>query len=77
MLKFRFQISSFGVELSFKNNKDAKLYSFFNVPEVPVTKLSTFSSAPITAPSKSSMVQLRRPTNRKGKTAPAPPKRTR
>lgn len=44
--------------------------------DVPVTKLSTFSSAPVTAPSKGSMVQLRRPTNRKGKTAPAPPKRT-
>ena len=27
--------------------------------------------------SRSTMVQLRRPTNKKGKTAPAPPKRTR
>ncbi|XP_054273838.1 tyrosine-protein kinase Abl isoform X2 [Macrosteles quadrilineatus] len=43
------------------------------VPDAaPVTKLSTFSSGP----TKSSLVQLRRPTNRKGKTAPAPPKRT-
>ncbi|XP_046682989.1 tyrosine-protein kinase Abl isoform X3 [Homalodisca vitripennis] len=41
----------------------------------PVTKLSTFSSAPAPV-SKGSIVQLRRPTNRKGKTAPAPPKRT-
>lgn len=37
-----------------------------------VTKLSTFTGGS----SKSSLVQMRRPTNRKGKTAPAPPKRT-
>lgn len=35
------------------------------------TKLSTFSSG------KSGSVQMRRTTNKKGKTAPAPPKRTR
>ncbi|XP_075229054.1 tyrosine-protein kinase Abl isoform X2 [Lycorma delicatula] len=43
----------------------------------PVTKLSTFSSGGSSmAHPKSSLVQMRRPTNRKGKTAPAPPKRT-
>uniref|UniRef100_A0A1B6DYH9 Tyrosine-protein kinase n=1 Tax=Clastoptera arizonana TaxID=38151 RepID=A0A1B6DYH9_9HEMI len=42
----------------------------------PRNKLSTFSSGPMTTSSKGSLVQLRRPTNRKGKTAPAPPKRT-
>ncbi|XP_039287602.1 tyrosine-protein kinase Abl isoform X2 [Nilaparvata lugens] len=52
-----------------------------------VTKLSTFSSggggggsggggASMQPPPKSSLVQMRRPINRKGKTAPAPPKRT-
>lgn len=39
--------------------------------ETGSSKLSTFSST------KSSSVQLRRTTNKKGKTAPAPPKRTR
>ncbi|KAF4521365.1 hypothetical protein B566_EDAN006954 [Ephemera danica] len=44
------------------------------MPEAPtIGKLSTFS-APVS--NKSSLVQLRRPTNRKGKQAPAPPKRT-
>ncbi|KAL1117475.1 hypothetical protein AAG570_004800 [Ranatra chinensis] len=38
-----------------------------------VNKLSTFSSGPV---NKGSIVPLRRTTNRKGKTAPAPPKRT-
>ncbi|XP_066992993.2 tyrosine-protein kinase Abl isoform X3 [Anabrus simplex] len=41
-----------------------------------VTKLSTFTGGPVLS-SKSNIVQLRRPTNRKGKQAPAPPKRTR
>lgn len=36
------------------------------------TKLSTFSAA-----SKNNLVQMRRTTNKKGKQAPAPPKRTR
>ncbi|KAK7869384.1 hypothetical protein R5R35_000690 [Gryllus longicercus] len=40
-----------------------------------VNKLSTFTGGPALS-SKSSLVQLRRPTNRKGKQAPAPPKRT-
>ncbi|KAF6200462.1 hypothetical protein GE061_004905 [Apolygus lucorum] len=44
----------------------------------PISKLSTFSSAqPNSNQAKNNnMVQLRRTTNRKGKTAPAPPKRT-
>ncbi|RZF46377.1 hypothetical protein LSTR_LSTR007910 [Laodelphax striatellus] len=49
-----------------------------------VTKLSTFSSGggggaasmQPPPPAKSNLVQMRRPINRKGKTAPAPPKRT-
>ncbi|XP_049962448.1 tyrosine-protein kinase Abl isoform X1 [Schistocerca serialis cubense] len=47
------------------------------VTDGAVSKLSTFSSGPVHASSKSNLVQLRRPTNRKGKQAPAPPKRTR
>ncbi|XP_049826902.1 tyrosine-protein kinase Abl isoform X11 [Schistocerca gregaria] len=46
------------------------------VTDGAVSKLSTFSSGPVHASSKSNLVQLRRPTNRKGKQAPAPPKRT-
>lgn len=45
------------------------------LPENTVTKLTTFSSGH--QPSKGNIVQLRRTTNRKGKQAPAPPKRTR
>lgn len=41
---------------------------------VNVTKLSTFTGGNT---SKSNIVQMRRATNRKGKQAPAPPKRTR
>ncbi|PSN33486.1 Tyrosine-protein kinase Abl [Blattella germanica] len=41
-----------------------------------VSKLSTFTGGPILSTSKSNLVQMRRPTNRKGKQAPAPPKRT-
>lgn len=37
-----------------------------------MTKLSTFTGG-----SKNNLVQMRRTTNKKGKTAPAPPKRTR
>lgn len=39
-----------------------------------MTKLSTFTGG---TSGKSSIVQMRRATNRKGKQAPAPPKRTR
>ncbi|XP_069686390.1 tyrosine-protein kinase Abl isoform X3 [Periplaneta americana] len=41
-----------------------------------MSKLSTFTGGPVLSTSKSSLVQMRRPTNRKGKQAPAPPKRT-
>ncbi|XP_021917496.1 tyrosine-protein kinase Abl isoform X5 [Zootermopsis nevadensis] len=41
-----------------------------------VSKLSTFTGGPVLSTTKSSLVQMRRPTNRKGKQAPAPPKRT-
>lgn len=41
-----------------------------------IGKLSTFTGAPI-ASGKASLVQMRRPTNKRGKQAPAPPKRTR
>ncbi|XP_044731798.1 tyrosine-protein kinase Abl isoform X2 [Chrysoperla carnea] len=40
-----------------------------------IGKLSTFTGAPI-ASGKASLVQMRRPTNKRGKQAPAPPKRT-
>lgn len=41
-----------------------------------VTKLSTFMGG-LSSRSNSNMVQMRRSTNKKGKQAPAPPKRTR
>nr|CAD7568495.1 unnamed protein product [Timema californicum] len=41
-----------------------------------MSKMSTFMGGP-SITSKSSLVQMRRPTNRKGKQAPVPPKRTR
>lgn len=41
-----------------------------------VTKLSTFMGG-LSNRSNSNMVQMRRSTNKKGKQAPAPPKRTR
>lgn len=41
-----------------------------------VTKLSTFTGG-ISSKNNSSIVQMRRSTNKKGKQAPAPPKRTR
>lgn len=41
-----------------------------------VTKLSTFVGG-LSSKSNSNIVQMRRSTNKKGKQAPAPPKRTR
>lgn len=41
-----------------------------------MTKLSTFMGG-LSSRSNSNMVQMRRSTNKKGKQAPAPPKRTR
>ncbi|XP_023725314.1 tyrosine-protein kinase Abl isoform X3 [Cryptotermes secundus] len=46
------------------------------VADGAVSKLSTFTGGPVHSTNKSSLVQMRRPTNRKGKQAPAPPKRT-
>lgn len=48
---------------------------FSEILENTATKLTTFTSGH--QPSKSSIVQMRRTTNRRGKQAPAPPKRTR
>lgn len=42
-----------------------------------VGKLSTFTGGSLGGSGKNSLVQMRRPTNKKGKQAPAPPKRTR
>lgn len=46
-----------------------------DISDNTVTKLTTFTGGHQS--SKSSLVQMRRTTNRKGKQAPAPPKRTR
>nr|CAD7396685.1 unnamed protein product [Timema poppensis] len=46
------------------------------VSDGAMSKMSTFMGGP-SITSKSSLVQMRRPTNRKGKQAPVPPKRTR
>lgn len=45
-------------------------------PTSSITKLTTFMGG-LTSKANSSMVQMRRSTNKKGKQAPAPPKRTR
>lgn len=45
--------------------------------QVVVNKLSTFTAPTLPTTSNKTMVQMRRTTNKRGKQAPAPPKRTR
>lgn len=53
-----------------------KIYIFCVEGVGSVAKLSTFVGG-LSSRSNSNMVQMRRSTNKKGKQAPAPPKRTR
>lgn len=57
------------IELSFRINQTLIDFFFIHLTDTAASKLSTFSGK--------ANVQMRRTTNKKGKTAPAPPKRTR
>jgi abelson tyrosine-protein kinase 1 len=54
-----------------KRDENKFNFNFFIITETGSSKLSSFSTG------KTGSVQMRRTTNKKGKTAPAPPKRTR